>query len=265
MAAHVPGKLHWEQHGKHGPWMFFAHANPYDHRLWLYQTAHFSNWFRTFAVDLPAYGRSPAPTPGLTPTDIAEACWEALDEVTREPVILVGNSVGAAAAVFMTGLRPRQVRALILTGTGYLPDRTIIREAGAPWERIGMDARSELMQMFVSPARRNDPRWEYQRRLFLETNDRLQARGIHEMFRALEAPEPEAIYDSLNLPCLIITGTEDVVHKEALALQRRIRNAELVSIQGGGHVSNLDFPEEWDRAATDFLRRHRLFDLPSSA
>lgn len=262
MAAHILGKLHYEQHGKHGPVMLFIHGNPYDHRMWLYQMAHFSTWFRTIAVDVPPYGRSPSPTPGLTLTDLAEACWEVIDEVTREPVILVGNSVGATTVIYMTGLRPRQARALIVTGCAYWPNRDFARQGGAQWDKLGIEARRETFNFFVSSALRGDEHAHYLQRIFLETNERMDVRGIREIFRALEEPEPEATYDRIDQPCLIITGTEDPAHSGALDMQRRIRDAELAIIEGAGHVPNLDNPAEWDSHAVGFIQRHRLFEPP---
>ncbi|HUY20175.1 MAG TPA: alpha/beta hydrolase [Candidatus Binataceae bacterium] len=263
MAAHISGKLHYEQHGKHGPVMLFIHGNPYDHRLWMYQTAHFSSWFRTIAVDVPPYGRSPSPTPGLTLTDLAAACWEVIDEITRDPVILVGNSVGATTVIYMTGLRPQQARALIVTGCAYWPNRDFARQGGAQWDKLGIEARRATFDAFVSSALRADPHAQYLQRMFLETNDRMDVPGIREIFRALEEPEPEAVYDRIDQPCLIITGTEDPAHQGGLDMQRRIKGAELAIIEGAGHVCNLDNPVEWDRHAVDFLRRHRLFDASS--
>jgi len=263
LAAHILGKLHYEQHGKHGPLMLFIHGNPYDHRMWLYQMAHFSTWFRTVAVDVPPYGRSPSPTPGLTLTDLAEACWEVIDELGREPVILVGNSVGATTVIYMTGLRPQQARALIVTGCAYWPNRDFARQGGAQWDKLGIEARRETFNFFVSSVLRGDAHAHYLQRMFLETNERLDVRGVREIFRALEEPEPEATYDRIDQPCLIITGTEDPAHSGALDMQRRIRDAELAIIEGAGHVPNLDNPAEWDRHALGFIQRHRLFEPPA--
>jgi len=60
MARHIPGPLYFEQLGSSGHPMLLLHSTPDDHRLWLYQTAHFSAWHRTVAVDLGGYGRSSA-------------------------------------------------------------------------------------------------------------------------------------------------------------------------------------------------------------
>jgi pimeloyl-ACP methyl ester carboxylesterase len=258
VAEHIPGKLHLEQHGKQGPVMFFVHGNPYDNRLWLYQTAHFSTWFRCVAVDLPAYGRSPAAQPGLRLGDMAQACWEALDEITDEPVILVGNSVGASTITFMAGQRPAQTRAMIIVGAGYLPDRSFARMGGDPYREKGIAQRQVQINRFVSSAVEGTELARYLVDMFLETNDRVDARGISEIFRALEEPEPEAIYDGIAVPCLIVAGTEDATFKAAVALQQRIKNAELQTIPGGRHVPNLDYPAQFDRHVLDFLKRHDL-------
>ncbi|HEY7062809.1 MAG TPA: alpha/beta hydrolase [Chloroflexota bacterium] len=258
MAEHIPGRLHWEQHGKYGPVMLFVHGNPYDHRLWLYQTAHFSTWFRCVAVDLPAYGRSPAAESGLTLGDLAQACWEVIDEITSEPVILVGNSVGVSTIVFMAGQRPQQTRALIMVGAGYLPDRAFARLGGDPYRERGIAQRQVQMGNFVSPALRGTEQAEYLMNLFLETNDRVDARGIAAIFRALEEPEPEPYYDSIAVPCLVVSGTEDRNYERAIALQQRIKNAEFREIPGGHHVANLDYPAQFDAHVLDFLKRHDL-------
>src|SRR6185312_7501427 len=69
MARHIPGPLHFVQQGADGMPMLFIHSTPDDHRLWYIQTAHFSSWYRTIAVDLAGYGHSPAPQQGVQVTD----------------------------------------------------------------------------------------------------------------------------------------------------------------------------------------------------
>ena len=81
--------------------MIFLHSTPDDHRLWMYQTAHFSAWYRCLAVDLPGYGRSAAPQPGLKIEDMAEACWEVIDRVTSGGAIIHGNSLGSRVMKWM--------------------------------------------------------------------------------------------------------------------------------------------------------------------
>src|SRR6185436_11247759 len=126
MAKHIPGPLYFQRIGASGTPMIFTHSTPDDHRLWLHQTAHFSAWFRCIAIDLAGYGRSPAVQEGITIADQAAACWEAVDTVTSGPVILQGNSIGSSVAMSMATQRPKRALALIVSGAGYIRDRSMM-------------------------------------------------------------------------------------------------------------------------------------------
>src|SRR5690348_543131 len=119
MAAHIPGPLYYEALGAAGLPMLFLHSTPDDHRLWMFQTAHFSAWYRCLAVDLPGYGRSPAPQAGLKIENIAAACWELVDTVSGGGIIIHGNSLGSRVAEWMAAMQPKRTLALIVSGTGF--------------------------------------------------------------------------------------------------------------------------------------------------
>jgi 3-oxoadipate enol-lactonase len=59
-------------------------------------------------------------------------------------------------------------------------------------------------------------------------------------------------------PTLILHGTEDqMIHPDnARILSERIPGAELVLLEGAGHVYHSERPEEADRAVLDFVGRH---------
>ncbi|HLI22524.1 MAG TPA: alpha/beta hydrolase, partial [Stellaceae bacterium] len=120
MAQHIDGPLYYERMGREGPVMAFVHPNPMDQSCWLYQMARFSTWYRCIAIDIPGYGRSPKATPGLTMQDIAQGCWEAIDDAfgSNQDAILVGCSVGSITLPHMFHHRPQQTKALIVSGTG---------------------------------------------------------------------------------------------------------------------------------------------------
>ena len=80
MAKHIHGPLYYERMGRTGPVIAFIHPNPMDQSCWIFQMAHLSTWYRCIAIDIPGYGRSPKADAELTMTDMAEACWEAIDD-----------------------------------------------------------------------------------------------------------------------------------------------------------------------------------------
>ncbi len=124
MAHHIHGPLYYERMGRTGPVIAFIHPNPMDQSCWIFQMAHLSTWYRCIAIDIPGYGRSPKADAGLTMTDMAEACWEAIDDaLPGEKAILVGCSVGSSLAPHMYHQRPDKTAAMVLSG----PVTTLIR------------------------------------------------------------------------------------------------------------------------------------------
>jgi len=115
MASNIDGPLYYERMGRTGPVMAFVHPNPMDQSCWIFQMAQMSTWFRCIAIDVPGYGRSPKCRKGVSMNDVAQGCWEAIDEIAPgEKAILVGCSVGSAIINYMHNLKPERTPALRL-------------------------------------------------------------------------------------------------------------------------------------------------------
>jgi pimeloyl-ACP methyl ester carboxylesterase len=257
MAEHIGGPLNYERLGKRGRPMVFVHPNPMDHTCWIYQMARFSTWFRTIGIDIPGYGRSPTASPGLTMQDIAQACWEAVDEVADEPCVLAGLSVGVHVVLHMAVQRPEQTLALIMTGSGYYPVKEFAAKRIQQYSEQGVAFRRQHAFEDYSPAFRETEYAKYFANLFMERNDTADAATIVEQFRALAEPDPDWLFE-IEAPSLMITGSEDTAHQAAFALQERLRGSELVTMEGAGHACNMERPWEWDAIALEFLRKHGL-------
>jgi pimeloyl-ACP methyl ester carboxylesterase len=259
VASNIPGGLHYEQVGSRGRPMLFIHSTPDDHRLWLYQTARFSAWYRTVAVDLAGYGRSCAPEPGVTVADQAQACWETLDRTTSDAAIIHGNSLGSFVALHMASLRPERVLLLILSGCGYLPTREMMVRWKQRYRQEGLDLRyGQIMDHFAPPSREL-PVVQYYARMVCELNNESTLESIIAMNEALSHPEPEEFFRKLSVPTIIISGTADRNHAAALELQKRIAGCEFATIEGAGHSLMMEAPWEYDQYAIQFLKKHDLF------
>jgi pimeloyl-ACP methyl ester carboxylesterase len=263
VAENILGPLYYERMGRTGPAMAFVHPNPMDQSCWIYQMAHLSTWFRCVAIDLPGYGRSPRAEAGLTLTDMAQACWEALDEALRgESAILVGCSVGSSIIQQMYHLRPSKTLALILSGTGYHAPGTKpafvvgrIQEYGEE----GLAYRWRYAFQDMSPAFRATPLAHYFAQLFTERNDLADLQSIIYQFEALGAPRPEHFYAGIECPTIILTGTEDPVHAQSLVLKQMIPRCELRVLPGAGHACHMEQPWLFDGFLIEFLEMHGLF------
>src|SRR6266496_1534894 len=236
MAQHIHGPLYYERMGRTGPVIAFIHPNPMDQSCWIFQMAHLSTWYRCIAIDIPGYGRSPKADAGLTMNDMAEACWEAIDEAAPgESAILVGCSVGSSLAPHMYHQRPDKTAALVLSGTGYNPNKEFTKGRIDNYTANGIDYRWAYAFEDLSPAFRTTPLAHFFANLFTERNEHADVQTI------------------------ILTGSEDGSQQRAFALQARIPNCELRTLPGAGHACQIEQPWLFDRFMIEFLAKHGLF------
>ena len=260
MADHIQGPLYYERMGRTGPVMAFVHPNPMDQSCWLYQMAHMSTWYRCIAIDIPGYGRSPKADPGLTVDDIAQGCWEAIDDAYEgEPAILVGCSVGSAVVPHMFHLQPSRTSAMILSGTGYSPVKDFAERRIKSYREQGIGFRWDFTFEDLSAAFRTTPMAHYFAELFTERNELADVDSIVYQFEALSAPDPENLHSGITCPTIILTGSEDNAHPRAQALKERIPNCELRTLPGAGHACQMEQPWLFDRFMIEFLAKHGLF------
>ncbi len=259
MAAHIDGPLYYERMGRTGPVMAFVHPNPMDQSCWMYQLAHMSTWFRCITIDIPGYGRSPKASDGLTMQDMAQACWEAIDDaLPGEAAILVGCSVGSRIVPHMHHQRPDSTTALILAGASYQPGMEFTQRRIAAYREHGIGYRWGYTFEDFSPAFRATPMARYFADLFTERNGSADVASIIRQFEAMARPEAADHHARIGRPTLIISGSEDKSHQGAFALKARISGCELATIPGAGHACQLEQPWAFDAAIIDFLRRHGL-------
>ncbi len=90
--------------------------------------------------------------------DMAQACWEAIDDAAPgERAILVGCSVGSAILPYMHHQRPPRTAALVLSGTGYNPGKEFATRRIASYTEQGAEFRWGYTFEDFSPAFRATP------------------------------------------------------------------------------------------------------------
>lgn len=264
MARHIPAPLYFEQFGKTGTPMVFLHSTPDELRFWMFQTAHFSPWYRCLAIDLAGYGRSPATQPGLTLADQADACWELVDRATGGGVILQGNSIGASVAMHMANQHPARTLALIVSGTGYSVNSDIMWRWVERYRQEGIGLRHTQALDHFSPAFQKSELARYYADMVADLNNEGTLGSVIAMneANARSRPRPEAFYDALTMPTLIIAGKEDRTYPSSVELHKRLPESKFKTIEGAGHACNFEAPWEFDRHCIEFLDALGLYPGP---
>lgn len=256
----VVGELHVEGCGPvDAQPMVFLHPNPADGSFWHYQVAHFSTWFRCVTIDLPGYGRSPGVASGTTLAEIAEACWQAVPQVAQaERAVIVGCSVGSWVAEHMYHRRPEATDAVVLSGTGWYSEKHFVARRVAEFRSRGAAFRREYALDLLAEDFRSSPIATWFADMLDERSAHIDIDGVIAMFEALEEPDPPWLHRDLYAPVLILSGTEDVAHTEALELRDRLPDVEMTAIEGAGHACNIERPDVFDREILHFLRERCL-------
>jgi 3-oxoadipate enol-lactonase len=93
------------------------------------------------------------------------------------------------------------------------------------------------------------------RREAVETMSKIDAAAYRVGAEAVWLADQRERAAAINVPTLVICGTEDQATPVALsaALVELISNARMVVIDGAGHLSNLEKPAPFNRAVEDFL------------
>jgi pimeloyl-ACP methyl ester carboxylesterase len=243
--------------------MLFLHSTPDDRRIWMFQSAHFSNWYRTIAVDLGGYGRSPDIEPGIRSADQAEACWELLDAMGHDKAIIHGNSLGHLVALNMVRQQPGRVLALIVSGCGYVSKPDGFLGWMRRYQDEGIKVRHEQIFDHFAPAAREYPYLKHYADMVVATNHQNTVANLIAMNEGLSHLDGDSLYEAIKCPTLIIAGTLDRTFPNVPELHRRLKGSSLAVIEGAGHAQMIEAPREYDAHCLRWLGSIGLF--PGSA
>jgi pimeloyl-ACP methyl ester carboxylesterase len=242
-----------------GDAVLFLHAFTLDSSEWDHQVARLSGGIRCVRVDAWGCGDSPAPPDAEPALDgFASAVLEALDARHIDRVAVVGLSMGGYLAFALWRLAPERIRALVLCNTRATADTTEARG-----DRLAMAEqveREQSVEAIVEPmvARLLSPHAQAEAHIVDPVRGRIRRctpAGIAFAQRAMAArPDSTALLASINVPTLVIAGTQDAIIQvpEVRAIADGIPEARFVELDCG-HLSNLELPRSVSDELAGFL------------
>jgi len=212
--------------------------------------------YRVAAMDLRGHGDSDTSFPRYDDVAAGEDAL-ALVEHLGGPAVLLGNSMGAGAAVWAAAERPELVTGLALLGpfvrnppTGRLM-AAVFRVLMAPlWARIAWIAYLPSL----SPGRKPDDYAQHRREISDSMRRKGYARAFSRTTRTSHEPA-EARLGEVRRPTLVVMGERDPDFGDPAAEARWIAerlHADVLLVPDAGHYPQVERPDVVNPALVDF-------------
>jgi pimeloyl-ACP methyl ester carboxylesterase len=251
--------LEWRERGS-GDAVLFIHGFPFNSAMWGAQLATLPPGWRGIAPDLRGFGASEAGHRDvLDMPRFADDLVVLLDRLGIERTVVCGLSMGGYIAFEMWRHHPDRIRGLILSDTragADSPDaqrarRQLAEKVLAEGQQVVIEAMLPRLLAPTTLKRRKDIT-SFVAAMMAETSRETIARALIGM--AIR-PDSEPVLRTIDVPVLIVVGEQDVITNRGYAemLARGIRGARLESIQGAGHLPNLEQTEDFNHALNQFL------------
>lgn len=257
--AHVRGiEMTYDDAGR-GAAVVLLHGFPFDRSMWREQARALSATCRVIAPDLRGMGETSLGDGAVTLGEMAEDVAALLDTLNVERVVLGGLSMGGYVAFEFFRRFPQRVRALVLADTRPQADtdeaRRTREETAQRALRDGMGPIADsMLPKLLSPATRERAPdvVERVRAMMLGTRPEGAAAALRAMAGRRDQTD---LLASIDVPTLIVVGSEDSITppSDAEAMRAQIKDARLVRIEGAAHLSNVERPEDFNRALGDFV------------
>ena len=264
-----------------GPAVILLHGYPFDRSMWREQIDFLStNGFRVVAPDLPGFGevsdklqfvdnadryetepQAEAHQTLTTMADMARDVVALMDELKIDQAVICGLSMGGYVAFDFIHLFPMRARALVLAGTRAPADNEQERQARLQQvEQMlakGMSriAEASLPKLLAPRTLAEKPEVVARvREMILRSDPQGAAAAQRGMAVRRDYSDDLA---GMNLPTLIIVGRDDPIRPVADAefMHDRIPKSHLQIIEDAAHMTNMEQPENFNRALLGFLSR----------
>lgn len=230
--------------------VLLSHGYSATRRMWEGQHRALEGRYQVISWSMRGHGQTESPgDPSQYSAELTVADMEALlRHLGAERAVVGGLSLGGYVSLAFYLTHPEMVRALVIcdSGPGYRN-----AEARAGWNQRAHERAAEL------ETRGLDVLSGRSREMREAMGEHRSAQGLAHAARGMLAQRGSDVIDGLarvSVPTLIIVGDQDqpfLAPSEYMA--KKIPGARLEVIPGAGHSSNLDQPEAFNRALSDFL------------
>jgi 3-oxoadipate enol-lactonase len=240
--------------------LLLIHAFPLDASMWEPQVGALRERVTVVAPHLPGFGGTQPAGEVMTMGAAAQRCLHALDEAGLERAVVCGLSMGGYVAFEVWRAARDRVAGLVLANTRAGADD----EAGKERRRaLAQRIRSEGSGFLVDEpppllsASAPEDLWDHVKGIIAAQPAEAIAAASLGM---AERPDSTGDLPGIDVPTLVVTSTGDtLIPPDATTpMAGAIPDARLEVLEGPGHLSNLEAPDEFNRLLEEHLRRSGL-------
>jgi 3-oxoadipate enol-lactonase len=255
MKAAVNGiEINYEVHGKDGaPWIVWSHSLACNVRMWDPQIAAFKDRYRHLVYDMRGHGATSAPKGPYTLEMLADDVLAVTKSLNIQRAVFCGLSIGGmiGQTIALRGAGPFE--RMVLADTGHAQNADAIKQ----WEERIAIAESQGMKPLVTSTME---RW-----FTAPFRDSVPAKKIAEIIaatpvagyvgcgQAIMKLNTTARLKEIKLPVLAIAGEADGAAAGTRYIGENVPGAKLVILKNASHIANVEQPEAFNRALTEFL------------
>jgi pimeloyl-ACP methyl ester carboxylesterase len=203
-----------------------------------------------YAIDFPGFGQSPPPTSAWSVGDYAALVARFLESQSVERVTIVGHSFGGRVAIKLAAEQPDLVERLVLVDSAGIRPTTTAKQT---LSRSVAKAGRAFLKALPSDSLRS--RVEDAARARLGSEDYQAAGPLRETFVKVVNEDLRPLLPLIKAPTLLVWGDRDesTPIEDGRVMEKEIPDAGLVVLEGAGHFSYLDRPNDFARIVRVFL------------
>ena len=238
--------------------LVFLHGVGGGHHAWEHQVPYFGGLgYPSHAWDQPGYGQSATVEP-YDLEHIAASLARLIESLGKEPVVLIGHSMGGMIAQETYSRYPQLVKALALCFTSPAfagGDSEFTKQFIAA--RIGPLDQGKTMAEIAAQL---IPTMGSNSKLAVQIMSGVPPDTYRKAVRLLTTFDRRKELAAIKVPTLLVAGSDDKTAPPAVMekMAGRIPGAEYVLLEHCGHLGPMDQPDAFNDALLYFLKEHGL-------
>jgi 3-oxoadipate enol-lactonase len=245
---------------REGQPIVFIHGHPFNRSMWDEQVAYFKDQYRLILPDLRGYGETEVTGPRIMLDEMALDIAHLLEELRIDRAVFCGLSMGGQIVLDFYRLFPQKARAIIIVDSdarGETPESRANRLATAEDILVhGMVRHTEetIHKYIAASSMKNNKIYDPLYKMMVNTTP-AGAAAAHR--GRADRRDHIPILASIGVPALVIVGSEDFFTPLPIAaiMGDGIPGCCLVSMEGAGHLPNMEVPEVFNETLASFLKQ----------